>query len=225
MAPHALEAHLLLGYPDENVRTTGYSWTASGGEFYTDVSGIASPLRESALYEKISSLSIREASYKWTASASGTDVWYLEDAAGGDPGIDAFPLPWLSEMVEDPDGLAVDMFYDMDPNVMRPGGFSVGDDDDLGFNTVYCRLSQTIAIGAVSGGPFTDGEYIWQEQGGDPDAAIAKVRGTQGSGPLRIRVTKGTFQSGVLITGQSSGATATTSGTVQNGGDPDSQSA
>lgn len=67
----------------------------------------------------------------------------------------------------------------------------------------------SIAIGAVSGGPFRNGESI----SGSISGATGVVFRSCAATPLRYTVTTLTFQSGEVITGATSGAQATTSGT------------
>ena len=79
--------------------------------------------------------------YKWTQSAVTTE-WYLELAAGGDPG-----LVEVTDVYED-DGTAM---AEGTVGSLAAGGWDWGDNDTLGFNTVYVRLTV----------------------GGDPDAQAA----------------------------------------------------
>lgn len=74
---------------------------------------------------------VESGTYKWTASGSGTDEYYMELNAGGDPAImQAFNVyEDSSEMTEGTVGsLAV-------------GEWDWGDNDSLGYNTVYVRLT------------------------------------------------------------------------------------
>lgn len=69
--------------------------------------------------------------FKWTASGSGTNEYYLTDASSNEPNLDE---PY--RVVEDHAGLAAGT-----PGSLAAGEFGWGDNDSLGFNTVYVRLS------------------------------------------------------------------------------------
>ena len=71
------------------------------------------------------------AAVKWTASGSGTDEYYMELAAGGDPSFVG------AELVEE-DG--VDM-QEGTIGALTASQWVVGDNDTLGFSTLYVRLS------------------------------------------------------------------------------------
>lgn len=75
--------------------------------------------------------SLRNASCKWTASGQGTDEYYCESAGGGDPGLNQ------------PDGIeeAGAAMTAGVPGSLAAGKWGWGDNDALGFNTVYARLS------------------------------------------------------------------------------------
>lgn len=71
---------------------------------------------------------------------------------------------------------------------------------------------KTIAIGAVTGGPYQPMETIT----GGTSSATGRVVGECNATPLKYVAISGTFQSGETITGGTSGATATTGGTPQD---------
>jgi len=73
----------------------------------------------------------RNATYKWTLSSGGTAEYYLELAAGGDPSIVG------AELVEE-DG--VDM-QEGSLGSLTASQWVVGDNDTLGYSTLYVRLS------------------------------------------------------------------------------------
>lgn len=79
----------------------------------------------------IGKFSIRSAAYKWTASAAGTNEYYLELAAGGDPGIST-PTPIYIDGSLAPTRAI---------GQLQAGEVAYGDGDSLGFRTVYVRLS------------------------------------------------------------------------------------
>lgn len=76
-------------------------------------------------------ISIRDAAYKWTASGSGTSEYYLELAAGGDPGLTA-PATVQEGGAEMSPGTA---------GSLLAGEWDFGDNDALGYSTVYVRLA------------------------------------------------------------------------------------
>jgi len=76
--------------------------------------------------------SIRSATYRWTASGSGTNEYYCELAAGGDPGITLESSDVLINSLPVNKGIL---------GALSAGEYGWGDNDSLGFNTVYVRLS------------------------------------------------------------------------------------
>lgn len=78
-------------------------------------------------------MSIRNATYKWTLSGSGTSEYYLELAAGGDPGL-ADPTKVLENGVN---------MTEATLGSLSAGEWNYGDNDTLGYNTVYVRLSDS----------------------------------------------------------------------------------
>jgi hypothetical protein len=78
----------------------------------------------------LSLLSLRSATYKWTASGSGTDEYYLEIAAGGDPGI-VEP----GRLIENGRRMTIGTVGSLTVST-----WDWGDNDTLGYNTVYVRL-------------------------------------------------------------------------------------
>lgn len=79
----------------------------------------------------IGKFSIRSATYRWTTSGSGTAEYYLELAAGGDPGV-TVPAPVYANGTR--------METDR-PGILAAGQCGYGDNDSLGYDTVYVRLS------------------------------------------------------------------------------------
>lgn len=75
--------------------------------------------------------SIRTASFQWTASGSGTNEYYLEASGGGDPSITE-PL----EVIENGSAMT-----NATLGTLSAGEWDWGDNDTLGFSTVYVRLS------------------------------------------------------------------------------------
>ena len=80
------------------------------------------------------SIDVSTASYKWTASGSGTNEYYLEASGGGTPGI------------SEPEQALIDSVRcgDNDKTIPALGSltdhsFAWGDNDTLGYSTVYIR--------------------------------------------------------------------------------------
>lgn len=81
---------------------------------------------------KTLNLSLVSTDYQWTASGSGTNEYYLEAAGGGDPGLAA-----------EPDSVAEDG-SDLTPatvGTLSASEWDWGDNDTLGFSTVYVVTS------------------------------------------------------------------------------------
>lgn len=77
--------------------------------------------------------SIRNATYKWTAGGGGADEFYLELAAGGDPGLTE-PNNVLENGTPMTAGSA---------DTLSAGEWDWADSDTLGFSTIYVRLTAT----------------------------------------------------------------------------------
>lgn len=89
-----------------------------------------------------STISLRNTTYRWTASGSGTDEYYCELAAGGDPGLS------LPSRVRYFNGTVWTYFTNGSAGSLAAGAWAYEDNDTLGYNTVYVRLA--------SGGPDPD---------------------------------------------------------------------
>lgn len=72
---------------------------------------------------------LTSASYKWTASGSGTNEYYLEASGGGDPGLSEVKLLVLDEVWLNKDTLGS----------LADHTWNWGDNDTLGYSTVYIR--------------------------------------------------------------------------------------
>lgn len=77
-------------------------------------------------------ISVRTAHYSWTASGSGTNEFYLRTAGGTDPGLIAAPGSVQVNGVNATSGTI---------GALAAGQWAYGDNDTLGFNTLYVRLS------------------------------------------------------------------------------------
>jgi PKD repeat protein len=96
------------------------------------------------------------AEYRWVLSAGGTNEYYVEKVAGGDPVLEEPKNVEIGTMVT-PSGVL---------GALLPGYWGWGDNDALGFNTVYVRLPDntdpdTKNLGYVVGFFWT--EITWEE--------------------------------------------------------------
>lgn len=82
----------------------------------------------------------RSSAYQWTLSASGTAEYYCEISGGGDPGIDESPkiIP-----LEETGGVLINDTWEEDGTLgsLAQSKWGYGDNDSLGYSTVYVRLS------------------------------------------------------------------------------------
>lgn len=143
-------------------------------------------------------ISIREAAYTWTLSASGTAEYYCRLAAA-DPVI-GNALTGLTNPV--PDGVLLNSVHAAKGTLgaLTAGTWGFGDNDTLGYNTVYVRLTDGADPDGKAAGWVTaqfgkykaelieqPGKFLW-DVGGMPvfgvwayqdsgAAAILKIRG------------------------------------------------
>ena len=77
-------------------------------------------------------ISVRNPSYSWTLSGSGTNEYYLRTAASGDPGIAAAPgAVWINGASASSGTVGS----------LAAGTWGYGNTDTLGYSTIYVRLS------------------------------------------------------------------------------------
>jgi hypothetical protein len=81
-------------------------------------------------------ISIRNGTYQWTLSGSGTSEYYLELNGGGDPSIANFSTS--GAVYEDGEALV-----EGTAGSLTAGQTDYADNDTLGFSTVYVRLSDS----------------------------------------------------------------------------------
>lgn len=77
---------------------------------------------------------VDSALYRWTISGSGTAEYYLELAAGGDPS-QLFPAKVLEDDIKMVEGSL---------GSLTAGQWAYGNNDTLGFQTIYVRLSDSL---------------------------------------------------------------------------------
>lgn len=76
-------------------------------------------------------LSYRSSAFQWTASGSGTNEYYVEASGGGDSGI-----PEVDAVYEDGSAMTEGTV-----GSLAVGEWVWGDNDTLGYNTIYVRLT------------------------------------------------------------------------------------
>lgn len=76
-------------------------------------------------------MSIRSSTYKWTRSGSGTGEYYLEASAGGTPSLSE-----PAKVIENGTAMTVGTMGSLSASY-----WDWGDNDSLGYNTVYVRLA------------------------------------------------------------------------------------
>lgn len=139
--------------------------------------------------------SVRNATYRWTASAGGTNEYYLELAAGGNPNLGG-----------DPEHLIVNNAVATVGTIgaLAAGQWAYGNNDTLGFNTVYLRLSD----GSDPDSKSTD--YVLA--GGNPLADASGLNEPSGNNYTRKAITFGAAasrrvtQSGTVTYNQMTGS-------------------
>lgn len=94
--------------------------------------------------------SLIDPAYKWTASGSGTDEYYLELDAGGDPSLEQ-PYSVYTDGVEDISAETL--------GALTAGQWGYGDNDSLGYSTIYIRLSDGVDPDTKEDG-FLEANYI-----------------------------------------------------------------
>ena len=89
-------------------------------------------------YLKLDLTNYRSSAYKWTESGSGTKEFYVELAAGGDPDIRGEP-----EYVSGNGGVLIDDTWETKGTLgsLAATEWGYGDNDSLGYSTLYVRLS------------------------------------------------------------------------------------
>lgn len=147
--------------PDNLYDGLTFTWPISGldlgisissGVLMKEVAGVSATLGHDAPSGvNVATITVRTSladgvTYQWTASGSGTDEYYCEIAGGGDPSL------------ADPDAVRVDGALATEGILgsLAEGEWGYGDNDTLGWSTVYVRLT---------GGsdPDTAGKIIYHE--------------------------------------------------------------
>ena len=132
--------------------------------------------------------SARTAALKWTASGSGTDEYYVELLAGGDPSI------------SDPANVLEDGSYMTEGTMgsLTAGQYDYGDNDTLGYSTIYVRLTATGDPDSQAADfvqySLLDEHYLELAAGGDP--GLSEPAGVYEDGSLMTGATVGSLSAG-----------------------------
>ena len=81
---------------------------------------------------------VLDGTFKWTASGSGTNEYYLTNEAGDDNGLNSFPSMHVAENSVAGGGT---LLTEGTVGSLTAGQWDVGDNDTLGFDTIYVRLT------------------------------------------------------------------------------------
>lgn len=85
-----------------------------------------------SLYTNWTQISVRNSSYSWTSSGSGTNEYYLRTSGSADPAIGGTPGAVYINGSAATSG---------SPGSLAAGRWGYGDNDTLGYSTIYVRLS------------------------------------------------------------------------------------
>ena len=109
------------------VKQFDFTVTAANGNTAT----IAVKKWNGAWTEIVGSQYVLSGTYQWTASGSGTNEYYMEANGGGDPSVSE-----PSTLMEDGTPMTVGTL-----GSLAAGEYNYGDNDTLGYSTIYVRLS------------------------------------------------------------------------------------
>lgn len=88
------------------------------------------------------SIDLNDSAYKWTRSSANSAEWYLEAAAGGDPSLVQVSCGTINGRFQE-DGSEEPQYSLGTPGSLSDRHLGWGDNDSLGFNTVYYRWDAT----------------------------------------------------------------------------------
>jgi hypothetical protein len=114
------------------------------------------------------STSLVNSTYRWTASGSGTSEYYLELAGGGDPSISS-PTVVHENAVDIKDA---SLLTSGTAGSLTAGQYDYGDNDSLGYSTIYVRLTDSTDPDTKS-----DGYIRSSTNAGDTDFPTTMVPG------------------------------------------------
>lgn len=138
-----------------------------------------------SLYSNWTKISVRTSAYSWTASGSGTNEYYLRTSGSANPSIGGTPGAVYINGSAATVGTA---------GTLAAGRWAYGDNDALGYSTIYVRLSD----------------------GTDPDSKAADYVQFQSipTAADNVRIPRG---SGTITSGLSQSSVAINNFTVENG--------
>ncbi len=115
-------------------------------------------------------LSLNNSTYKWTASGSGTNEYYCELAAGGDPSLtEAKCVSTTGNFIAATNGTM---------GSLAAGAWDWGDNDSLGYSTVYVRLVDGADPDTKAGGFVSMGKYGGIDYSNQDSPQLAITDGT-----------------------------------------------
>lgn len=115
---------------------------------------------------------VNSAVYKWTPSGFGTNEYYLELLAGGDPGL-ADPL----FVFEDVGGAGTILGLGT-LGTLVAGEYAFGDNDALGFDTIYVRLTDNVDPDTKANG-YLEAGYVFELTTPYTEADLATLKFAQ----------------------------------------------
>lgn len=129
-------------------------------------------------------ISLRNANFAWTASGSGTAEYYLRTAASGDPGFVATPPTSAGVYINGSAATKGSL------GSLAAGEWGYGDNDTLGYSTIYVRLS---------GGGDPDAQDAGHVQFRQIPQATEHVRIPAGTGAISSNLDQGAVAIGDFI--------------------------
>jgi hypothetical protein len=123
---------------------SGTVWTACSHGFHKgDLGGSPGTIADDIGFtvERVTTLALTGLGYKWTASGSGTNEYYLEALAGGDPGVSE-----PAGLTESGTAMSVGTM-----GSLAAGEWDWGDNDALGYSTVYVRTADGVDPDTLGG--------------------------------------------------------------------------
>lgn len=125
--------------PNEWVLSSGSEYVlqaTGGGDPFLAVSG-ADPINLKFFEEEV--VNVRTTGYQWTLSANGTNEYYLEASGGGAPDV-ASMWSETNAMHVSENGVEINQEENLAGELLA-GYWTYADNDSLGFQTIYIRLS------------------------------------------------------------------------------------
>lgn len=146
MAPAVVNCHIGL-YANENIRSAAGQWTAETGSEYSrplsTLPGAPATLYNVKLYEKWVDRDLNTG-FRWISSLPHTTEFWVELAAGGDPGLWPFlPQSWNDEGPLLKQGGATLNYQLPEDMGTSQWGWGAHPADPIAFRTAYARMSDS----------------------------------------------------------------------------------